>query len=132
MMKQFLRFMVALLLIPNGAFAQDIDAGAALYDDHCAVCHGLEARGNGPLAPALLLQPPTLNDLATRHGMFPTSSIVMRIDGRDPLVSHGSPMPIYGPFFEGTDAALKAETGQPIMTSQPIVDLVGYLQSIQE
>jgi len=59
-MKQFLRFMVALLLIPNGAFAQDIDAGAALYDDHCAVCHGLEARGNGPLAPALLLQPPTL------------------------------------------------------------------------
>jgi hypothetical protein len=56
----------------------------------------------------------------------------MRIDGRDPLVSHGSMMPVYGDFFEGTDVATKAETGQPIMTSQPIVDLLAYLQSLQQ
>ena len=131
-MKQFLSLMAALFLIPDGTFAQDADAGAALYDRHCAVCHGLAGRGNGPLAPALLLQPPALNDLVTRHGMFPTIRIIMRIDGRDPLVSHGSPMPIYGPFFEGSDTALKSEAGQPIMTSRPIVDLVAYLQKIQE
>lgn len=132
MMKQFLPLMAALFLIANGATAQDFDAGAALYDDHCAVCHGIAGRGNGPLAPALLLQPPALNNLTARHGMFPTTRVVMRIDGRDPLVSHGSPMPIYGPFFDGSDTALKSETGQPIMTSLPIVDLIAYLKTIQE
>jgi mono/diheme cytochrome c family protein len=131
-MKQLFPLIAALFLVPNGALAQDTNAGAALYDVHCAVCHGLAGRGNGPFAPALLLQPPALNDLATRHGEFPTARVVMRIDGRDPLVSHGSPMPIYGPFFEGSDTALKSETGQPIMTSRPIVDLVAYLRKIQE
>ena len=40
--------------------------------------------------------------------------------------------PVYGDFFEGNDVATKAETGQPIMTSQPIVDLLAYLQGLQQ
>ncbi|GGX44256.1 hypothetical protein GCM10007385_10250 [Tateyamaria omphalii] len=85
------------------------------------------------MRPALLLQPPSLRDLAARNdGTFPIIRVVSRIDGRDPLVSHGSPMPVYGWYFEGEDTAIKAETGQPILTSQPIVDLMAYLESIQE
>lgn len=131
-MKTPLAALLALTLLAPGAQAQDAEAGAALYEMHCATCHGLEARGNGPMAPALLLQPPSLRDLTQRHGTFPTARVVMRIDGRDPLVSHGSPMPVYGPFFEGDDMPLKAETGQPIMTSRPIVDLVEFLRQVQE
>lgn len=131
-MKKFLPLTAAVLLLSSGVLAQDANIGAALYDNHCAVCHGLEGRGNGPFAPALVLQPPALNDLMIRHGIFPITRIVMRIDGREPLVSHGSPMPIYGPFFDGQDTPLKAETGQPVMTSQPIVDLVAYLRQIQK
>lgn len=86
------------------------------------------------MAPVLVLQPPDLTELAERNkGVFPTSRVVMRIDGRDPLTSHGSPMPVYGDFFESDLAvSLKAETGQPIMTSQPVVDLVAYLQGLQQ
>ena len=131
-MKQLFPLLAALILIPHVTVAQDANAGAELYDRHCAVCHGIEGRGNGPFAPALLLQPPTLNDLVTRHGAFPTARVVKRVDGRDALVSHGSPMTIYGPFFEGSDTAIKSESGQPIMTSRPIVDLVAYLRAIQE
>lgn len=132
-MKQlFLVFVPAMLLFQTPALAQDAKVGAALYDLHCSVCHGLEGRGKGPLAPALLLQPPSLHDLAQRKGAFPMERVVTRIDGRDPLVSHGSPMPIYGPFFEGDDTPLKTETGQPIMASRPIADLVAYLLQIQE
>jgi hypothetical protein len=40
-------------------------------------------------------------------------------------------MPVYGDFFEGWDVAVKSETGQPIMTSLPIVDLLAYLASVQ-
>ncbi len=131
-MKLAFATIAALLLSPAAVLAQDVEAGAALYDHHCAVCHGLEARGNGPLAPALVLQPPSLRDLTQRYDAFPIRRVVMRIDGTEPLVSHGSPMPVYGPFFEGDDAALKTETGQPIMTSRAIVDLVAYLREIQE
>ena len=64
-------------------------------------------------------------------GDFPLVRVIERIDGRDPLVAHGSPMPVYGDFFEGVDVVLKAPSGQPIMTSQPIVDLVAFLRSVQ-
>jgi mono/diheme cytochrome c family protein len=124
--------MALALLSPVAGMAQDAQVGAALYEQHCAVCHGIEARGKGPLAPALLLQPPSLRDLTERYDGFPTRRIVMRIDGSDPLVSHGSPMPVYGEFFAGDDTMLKTESGQPVMTSRAIVDLVAYLREVQE
>lgn len=131
-MKKTCTLLLALLAAPPMAIAQDAAIGAELYETHCAVCHGLEGRGKGPLAPALLLQPPSLRDLVKRHGGFPMTRVITRIDGRDPLVSHGSPMPVYGPFFEGDDTALKTDSGQPILTSRPIADLVAYLKGIQE
>ncbi|MEW9918853.1 cytochrome c [Marimonas sp. MJW-29] len=132
-MKPYLAALTALALIPCAALAQDAQIGAELYDTHCAVCHGAEVRGNGPLAPAMVLQPPNLRTLKARYdGVFPTVRVVTRIDGRDPLVAHGSPMPVYGEFFEGEDVPMKAETGQPIITSRPVVDLVAFLEAIQE
>ena len=113
--------------------AQDVEQGEALFGFYCATCHGNSATGNGPMSPSLVVAPADLTTLtAGNEGVFPTTRVVMRIDGRDPLVSHGSMMPVYGDFFEGTDVATKAETGQPIMTSQPIVDLLAYLESIQK
>ena len=132
-MKRLIGIFGALACLQSAAQAQDAAVGAAIYANHCATCHGQNLDGRGPMAPALLLQPPSLKNLAQRNnGMFPVARVVMRIDGRDPLVSHGSPMPVYGPFFEGDDVALKAETGQPILTSRPIVDLLAYLETVQE
>jgi mono/diheme cytochrome c family protein len=131
---------VALVLVACGASAcaeedavvGDAGTGEALYKAHCAVCHGLEARGNGPMAPVLLLQPADLTSLTTRHGgAFPLERVAARIDGRDPLVSHGSDMPIWGEFFQGRDVVLKTDAGQPLMTSRPIADLIAWLRTIQ-
>lgn len=41
-------------------------------------------------------------------------------------------MPIYGGFFEGSDRAMKTPSGRPILTSEPVVDLVAWLESIQD
>lgn len=113
--------------------AQDVAQGEALYGFYCATCHGNAATGNGPMSPSLVVAPVNLTELAAQNdGVFPTERVIMRIDGRDPLVSHGSMMPVYGDFFEGTDVATKSETGQPILTSQPIVDLLAYLQTLQQ
>lgn len=115
------------------AAAQSLLEGEADYLQHCATCHGLDGMGRGPMAAVLLVQPTDLTQLtAGNEGVFPTVRVVMRIDGRDPLVSHGSSMPVYGQFFQqGADVALKAPNGQPILTSAPIAGLVAYLESLQ-
>ncbi|MEZ5714037.1 MAG: cytochrome c [Paracoccaceae bacterium] len=115
------------------AMAQDEAEGARLYERHCATCHGIDATGAGPMAGVLVVQPVDLTALAKGNGgVFPSLRVVRRIDGRDPLVSHGSPMPVYGDFFEGDDTALKTESGQPMMTSRAIADLVAYLKTLQQ
>ena len=122
----------ALMAGPTIALAQDAAAGQELFRTHCATCHGIEATGHGPMAGVLVIKPVDLTQLrATNGGVFPTERVVRRIDGRDPLISHGSPMPVYGFFFEGNDTALKTPSGQPLMTSRPIVDLVAFLQGLQ-
>jgi len=122
----------ALISTAMSAQAQDVKTGAELYRTHCATCHGIEATGQGPMAGVLVIKPTDLTQLAAGNGgEFPTGRVVKRIDGRDPLVSHGSPMPVYGYFFEGNDTAIKTPAGQPILTSVPIVDLLAYLKSLQ-
>lgn len=130
MIRTGLGLIACLLAAP--AAAQDADDGAVLFQQYCATCHGLDAGGGGPMAAALILQPPDLTKLSARNAdVFPTARTAMRIDGREPIVSHGSPMPVFGRFFEGNDTAIKAETGQPIMTSRPVADLIAYLEGIQ-
>ncbi len=128
------RKIIALVLIcaAGPALAQDADSGGEIYQNHCAVCHGIEATGQGPMAGVLLIKPVNLRRLTSDNGgVFPTERVVKRIDGRDALVSHGSPMPVYGRFFEGNDVAIKTPSGQPVLTSKPIADLLVYLQSLQ-
>jgi mono/diheme cytochrome c family protein len=111
----------------------DAMTGEALYLEHCAVCHGVDATGDGPMAPVLLVQPADLTTLIARYeGVFPLERVAARIDGRDPLVSHGSQMPVYGLFFQGKDVALRTDAGQPMLTSQPIADIVAWLRTIQQ
>ncbi len=120
------------LALPAIAGAQEAAEGRVLFAQHCAACHGIDAAGQGPMAAILTLQPTDLTRLSVENeGVFPTERVVFRIDGRDPLVAHGSPMPIFGPFFEGTDATLQAETGQPILTSRAVADLVAYIETVQ-
>ena len=125
-------FVIALAATP--VLGQDLAIGAGIYQENCATCHGIDAKGNGPMSPVLLVQPSDLTTLTERHGgEFPVTRVVTRIDGRDPLVSHGSNMPIFGEFFEGVqNVALKTASGQPILVSQPVADIVAYLREIQE
>ncbi len=97
-----------------------------------ALGHGPDACGTGPMAQMLAIKTPDLTGLQTRSdGVFPTFFVVVRIDGRNPLMAHGGEMPVFGEVFEAEDATLKTPAGQPIMTSQPIVDLVAWLEGRQ-
>jgi len=132
-MRVFTMAAFAALTLAGMAQAQDAQIGQALYLKHCATCHGIDADGQGPMGPALVVQPKDLTQLAAENdGTFPLMRVVRRIDGREPLVSHGSAMPVYGEFFQGDDTALKTASGQPVLVGRAIADLVAYLQTKQQ
>ena len=128
-MRQLLPVGVALLsALP--VQAQDATRGAAIFARHCAACHGAEADGQGPMAAILTLPPTDLTRLSA-GGAFPTIRVVMRIDGRDALVAHGSPMPLFGQLYERQDVTITTQDGTPVVTSAEIADLLAHLERLQ-
>ena len=122
---------IALLLAATPAMAQDAARGAALFERHCAVCHGAGLRGDGPMAEVLVVPPPDLTRIAERYNGFPRVGIAWKIDGRDPLVSHGSDMPLFG-FMFGEMSQIMRDGSQTILTAPQVLDLVAFLEREQE
>jgi len=111
----------------------NLDAGHGLFFTFCATCHGDEGKGGGPMVDVLKIEPPDLTVLKSGNdGVFPTARVAFRIDGRDPIPSHGGPMPLFGQLFEGDAVMVESETGQPILLARDIADLIAWLESVQE
>ena len=105
-------------------------SGAELFDRFCAACHGPEARGDGPVARGLVTVVPDLTRIAERNGgQFPAQAIRDTIDGRSPVLAHGTRvMPVWGYEFwveEGADITAESDARELIRR------LVAYLESIQ-
>ena len=58
---------VAAIKNPVPSTAASVTAGAAAYKKYCAFCHGVAAKGDGPLAPKDS-NPPDLTDAIWAHG----------------------------------------------------------------
>jgi mono/diheme cytochrome c family protein len=116
-----------------GAQAPDPQSGQALFVTHCAQCHGADARGTGPMAEIIAIDTPDLTGLSARNGgAFPLEAVARQIDGRAPLLAHGGDMPVFGPFLDSDGRAVfELPSGQPMMTSVPVADLLVFLQTVQ-
>ena len=111
----------------------DPAAGEGVFQTFCAACHGMDAQGDGPMSGVLTVEPPDLTGLAQSNGgVFPVFDVVRQIDGRDPMMAHGGEMPLFGSLFDFPDGSIKSETGQPIITAQPIADVAAWLESVQD
>jgi len=118
--------------LPAMALAEDPDRGASLFADHCAACHGTTAIGDGPMTAVLSVQPPDLTGLSAGNaGEFPLERVVRQIDGRDTVLAHGGPMPVFGTLLRGESGVIDAADGTPVFTPQPVVDIAAWLESIQ-
>jgi hypothetical protein len=100
--------------------------GKDTFGAYCAVCHGTDAKGQGPAAPALKGPVPDLTMIAKRHGKFDAIAMERVVSGADKVPSaHGTVgMPIWGPLFKTADS-------DPGVAKLRIQNLVKYLQSIQ-
>ena len=115
------------------AAAQEMSYGEAEYLNSCAVCHGFEGLGDGPLADELQTRPADLTQLAQKNGgEFPYWHVFATIDGRFVVPGHGErDMPVWGrQFLEGDVPEFGPKGGEAVTTAR-LSELTDYVQSLQ-
>jgi mono/diheme cytochrome c family protein len=108
------------------ASAQNTDVGRTEYQASCAACHGIDAKGDGPVSKELKTPPTNLTVLAkNNNGVFPYDLIYEVIDGRNSsTASHGTrEMPVWGYRF-GPPQAFRFK--------KRILAVIEYLRTVQE
>jgi len=86
-----------------------VTAGAAVYKKYCAFCHGVAAKGDGPLAPKDS-DPPDLTDATWAHGS--TDGEIFT------LIANGA----------GSDSKMVAFKGK--MPDQDLWHIINFLRSL--
>ena len=104
-----------------------IPAGSGLYSTYCAVCHGPDAKGSGPLADSLKRRPADLTLLARNNkGSYDRDMVRRIIDGKNPVKGHGGgDMPVWGDAFE------RSVDAGPQAVQERLDALVDYLATLQ-
>ena len=120
---------------PTRISAQETEviAGGELeYQNHCAICHGVDGKGHGIMAKFLTISPADLTQIAKKNAdRFSFWQVYRVIDGREEVSGHGTrEMPIWGARFQ-TDAKGN-DPGSRSQVAGRILGLVFYLQHIQE
>ncbi|CDX13498.1 cytochrome C [Mesorhizobium sp. LCM 4577] len=122
-----------LVLTLSAAAAQQMSNGEQEYLNSCAVCHGVDGRGDGPMADVLRKRPANLTTLAKRNGgEFPYWRVYATIDGRGLVPEHGErDMPIWGNQFLPDDVKKYGPYGGEAVTTERIQNLAGYVKTLQ-
>ncbi len=103
-------------------------SGHEMFKTYCAVCHGIEGKGNGPAAEALKVPPTDLTTLAEKNGgKYPALKVSAVIRGEQALPAHGTKdMPIWGKLFWGMSGGHESEV------QQRVSNLNKYIESLQK
>lgn len=105
--------------------------GQQEFRANCAVCHGIDARGDGPMADLFDPRPPNLTLLKRRNeGFFPYGEIFDTIDGRSEVAAHGPrDMPVWGTALQASGNSQGAD--RELLTYGRILALARYLATLQ-
>lgn len=106
-------------------------SGKQMYTTYCAVCHGVDGRGNGPAASALKVPPTNLVTLAKENGgKFPGAHIYTILQFGTETAAHGSKdMPVWGPALRSLD---RGAPSPDMQEHQRIANLTSYLKTLQQ
>lgn len=106
-------------------------SGHQMYNTYCAVCHGVDGKGNGPAASAMKTQPTDLTVMAKNNGgQFPETHIVTVLQFGTETSAHGTQnMPIWGKAFRSLAKGTASPSAQE---HQRIANLTEYLKSLQQ
>jgi mono/diheme cytochrome c family protein len=124
---------IALALSGGASYAQGkFDFGQREFESSCASCHGVAAKGDGPMRSFLVKAPPNLTMLTKNNGgVFPYQFLWETIDGRAASTMpgpHGArEMPVWGDVYRSDD-----QHPQDWFARNRIASLIDYLSRIQE
>ena len=110
-----------------------IELGHQEYIKTCAICHGDDAKGNGPFSVKLYKKPEDLTLMKMKNnGVFPFKKLYKIIDGRDSSSLHGSrTMPIWGDRYAAESWLEVSTEHSETLARGKIFELLMYLESIQ-
>jgi len=77
---------VIILMIGSGAFAGDAAKGKAVYEKNCLMCHGLQGKGDGPMA--AMVKPKPTNFTSPESEKKSDAELIKTIESGSP----GTPM----------------------------------------
>lgn len=102
-------------------------SGQEMFSTYCAVCHGTDAKGEGPAFSALKKMPADLTVLTKNNGgKFPELRVYSAIKGDLNLPAHGSKdMPVWGVLFKSLNRSDES------VAQLRLRNLTAYVESIQ-
>lgn len=128
------------LVLPTASYAEETrSTGEKEFYTRCAMCHGLDGKGQGPLAKFISIESPDLTSLTKRNkGEFPFNDVFRIIDGRTIVGAHGTrAMPVWGNEYNAEaesnyqDDYLGSARSE-IFVAGRILLLMKYLDGLQE
>ncbi len=131
-MKSFgrgLLFVLALAYGSGQAFALDdeLKVGQVIFQQQCAVCHGMIGEGDGLLAELFKNKPRALSQLSKENGgEYPFDLVYRTLKATDPDPAHGAPeMPVWGNYFK-----VEKALSDPSMDNVEAMIAIGRLLSV--
>ena len=119
----------------SGSQAQSVDVGKYEYDTHCAECHGVSGKGDGPYVQLLREGTvlPNLTELSKRNGgVFPFTRVYETIAGTVRVRAHGSTdMPIWGRVYQLQSRNLNPIYDPQYFAHAKILALIEYVYRLQ-
>lgn len=110
---------LVLLSAPSTARSEgDVVRGKAVYETHCATCHGLDGRGNGPSARQLHPRPRNLADGTFKFRSTPSGSLPTDEDL------------VHSIRFGMAGSMMPAWKG--LLTDQQLEDVTAYLKTFSD
>lgn len=126
------------MLVSGSVFGQasraGVDLGRQEYQAKCAVCHGQDARGSGPLSTFMTKRVSDLTLLSrNNNGIFPINRVFDSITG-EAIASHGTrDMPVWGKQYrmDAADYYMDVPYDPDAYVRLRVLALVEYLSRVQ-
>lgn len=117
-----------------GARADEpVAMGQQIYEERCAICHGLGGKGDGQVGALFENRPGDLTTLQADQRFFPYMEVLSKIDGREMVVGHGTEMPVWGEYLMVEaleDRGINPKDAADIVNGR-LTSLVFYLATLQ-
>ncbi len=140
-MKRFtggILFAMALTLGTGQALAIDdeLKVGQLIFQQQCAVCHGMTGEGDGLIAGLFKKKPRALSQLSKENGgEYPFELVYRTLKATEADPAHGAPqMPVWGSYFM-VEKALEdpsIDNTEAMIAIGRLLSVVYYIETLQE